>query len=226
MRPILFTTMLVLGSVPSVLGQPASRFEVAPVARLDTVCLEGGAGGRVPVAGVVATFMFSKTYGVEGEVTQASGRIERSYEGWFISYVQAPNPTREEIERMAPTARRTLGYAPGTGVSAAFVARGQITPHVDLAARAGISVRNYTQSSDYTILSIPDGVDPTRVAGDFRDGSYSRTRSGLLLGLDVPVALTSHLSVTPELRFVYGGPARIGNNYRELGLGVRCTWRF
>ena len=30
----------------------------------------------------------------------------------------------------------------------------------------------------------------------------------------------------PEVRFVYGGPAQIGNKHREAGLGARGIWRF
>jgi hypothetical protein len=71
-------------------------------------------------------------------------------------------------------------------------------------------------------------VDPQRVARDsvFQDASYSRTRGGLLFGLDTSIGLTDHLSISPELRFVYGGPAQIGNTHREAGFGARATWRF
>jgi hypothetical protein len=30
----------------------------------------------------------------------------------------------------------------------------------------------------------------------------------------------------PKLRVVYGGPVRIGDKYRELGVGLRGSWRF
>jgi hypothetical protein len=106
MRLTMLTALLVLGFVDAAMGQPASRIEIGPVLRLDRVAMEAGAGGTTTVAGAVASFRTSKIFGLEAEVTQASGRIERSYEGWFISYVTTPNPTHEEIERMAPTARR------------------------------------------------------------------------------------------------------------------------
>ena len=112
MRLILLTTSLVLGVVAPALCQPASRFELGPVFRVDTVFIEGGASGGTPATGVATTFKISKAYGVEAELTRAWHRIERSYEGWFVSYVQGPNPTRQEIERLAPIARRSLGYAP------------------------------------------------------------------------------------------------------------------
>lgn len=226
MRLILGTMAIALGTAAAAAGQPASRFTVGPVLRLDRVFTEGDATGSTPVGGVLAAFGISKTYGVEGELTWASRAIERSYEGWFISYVQTPNPTREEIERAAPTARRSLKYSPGMGWSMAFVARGEVSPRVSLAARAGAAARRYLQTSDYTILTIPEGVDPARVARDFQSSSSHKLRGGLLLGVDVPIAVSRHFAVAPEFRFVYGGPARVGDKYRELSLGVRGAWRF
>jgi hypothetical protein len=226
MRPIVLTAFLLLGYVTSASAQTASRFEIGPVVRLDHVFVEGDMTGRSTVAGVVGTFKLSKTFGVEGEITQASNQLQQSREGWFVSYVTTPNPTREEIERMAPTVLIARGLEPGIGWSAAFVARGDVVPRVSLAARVGLSARDYVESETYTILRFPDGVDPQRVANDYQNRSFNRARGGLLLGLDSSVVLTKHLSVTPELRIVYGGSAQIGNKYREVGLGARGTWRF
>jgi hypothetical protein len=226
MRLFAVITWLALWPVATAYSQPTSRFELGPVARLDRVFLEGGASGGTGVAGVVASYRLWKTYGVEAEITGASNEVERSHEGWFISYAQGPNLTREEIERLAPVARRSLGYTHGLGWTTAFVARGEISPRVRIAGRAGISARRYTETSSYTILSMPEGVDPGRVARDFQDTSLNRTRGGLLLGVDASFAVTDRFNVAPELRFVYGGPARVGNNYRELGVGARGTWRF
>ena len=226
MRLTLLTTLLVSGVAPAAVAQPASRFELGPVLRFDKVFIQGDASGGTVVAGVVTSFRISKSYGLEAELTQASNRIERSYQGWFISYAQGPNATREEIERLAPMARRSLGYTPGVGWSAAFVARGHSSSRVNVGARVGFAARKYLETSSYTVLSIPEGVDPGRVARDFRDSSSSRTRGGLLFGFDVTVAVSDRLSVAPEVRFVYGGPARIGNKHREAGLGVRAVWRF
>jgi hypothetical protein len=226
MRLILLTTALLLGAVQTALAQEASRFELGPLWRHDTVFVEGGASGGTVVAGVVTRFSISRSYGLEGDLTWAANRFERSYEGRFISYADGPNATRDEIERLAPVARRSLGYQPGVGWSAAFVARGNITTRVGVAARAGLSARRYLETSQYTILSIPEGVDPIRVARDFENSSRKRTRGGLLFGFDVSLAVTDHLRLVPDIRFVYGGPARLGNKHRELGLGARAVWQF
>ena len=127
---------------------------------------------------------------------------------------------------MAPTARRTFGHAPGLGWSGALVARGRVAERVTMAARIGIAARRYTETSSYVVLTIPAGVDPARVARDFQDTAWSRTRGGLLFGMDAAIGVTNQLSIVPDVRFVYGGPARVGNNYREFGVGIRAGWRF
>jgi hypothetical protein len=230
MRLILLTTSLVLEFVTAALGQPVPKFEIGPVVRLDGVFVEGGASGGTTVVGVVTSFKISKTYGVEAELTQAWNRIERSYEGWFFSYAVDPNATREEIERMAPILRRSLGYTPQLGGSAAFVARLARSPRVNLAVRMGVSARRYVETSAYQVLKLPEGVDPALFSKDFarnyRDSSQRGMRGGLLVGLDLSLAVTDRMSVGPEVRVVYGGPARIGYNHRELGLGARGAWRF
>ena len=106
------------------------------------------------------------------------------------------------------------------------MARSEPSGRVSLVGRVGISARDYLETSTFTILTIPEGVDPARVASAFRTARRHRTRGGLLVGLDVPVAVTSVLVIAPEVRLVYGGPARIGNKHRELGWGARATWRF
>jgi len=67
---------------------------------------------------------------------------------------------------MAPTVLMARGLEPGIGWSAAFVARDDVIPRVSLAARVGLSARDYVESETYTILRFPDGVDPQRVAND------------------------------------------------------------
>ena len=92
MRPAVLTALLLLGFVTGASSQTAGRFEIGPVVRVDRYFIEGDVTGRSPVAGAVGTFKLS--FSVETEVTQASSRFERSREGWFVSYVTTPNPTR------------------------------------------------------------------------------------------------------------------------------------
>ena len=117
MRSIILPAVLAI-TVAEASAQELPRLEVGPIARLDRVSFEGGAGGGIVAAGFAGSVRLWRGLGVEAEVSQARGEIGRSYEGWFISYTQDRNASRAEVEAMAPTARRTLGYAPGLGWSA------------------------------------------------------------------------------------------------------------
>ena len=226
MRQAALVAVLAVGSPSAGLAQGSSRFQLGPVARIDNVSLEAGAGSAVFAGGASAEFRIARSFAIEAEITRAARDIGRSYEGWFVSFNRDPNATRGEIEALAPTARRTLGYAPGLGWAAALVTRGRVGERVTMAVRVGVAVRRYEETSTYTVLNIPAGVDPGWVARQFIHSAASPTRGGLLLGFDAAVALTDRLSIVPEVRYVYSGPAQVGNKYREIGLGTRAMWRF
>ena len=46
------------------------------------------------------------------------------------------------------------------------------------------------------------------------------------MGIEAPIRIVQGLTLAPELRYVYGGPAQIGNKHRELSVGVRAAWGF
>jgi hypothetical protein len=227
MRVTLLTASLALAFASATWGQPLPRFEFGPVVRLDTIFVEGDASGPTTAAGLFASGRVTGTFRVEAEVTAASDRLERSYDGWFLSYA-GPDATGEEIERLAPTARRTLRYVPGVGAAAALVARARMGQRVALDFRAGFSARRYTETSTIALLTVPAGIDPARADADLQGlrSTRDRVRGGLLLGIGLPVSLARHLVVEPELRVVYGGPARIGSKHREMGIGLRGGVRF
>jgi hypothetical protein len=137
----------------------------------------------------------------------------------------APNSPREEIDRQMVVARRSLEYAPGLGGSIALSTQAAITSRVGADVIAGISARRYFESSTMTILRLPEGMDSERAARALPDERFDRVRSGLLLGFGIPFQLARHLIASPEVRWVWGGPARVGNNYDELSAGVRVAWQ-
>jgi hypothetical protein len=106
------------------------------------------------------------------------------------------------------------------------VARTDINGRVALAGRLGVASRSYSERSSYVVLSIPEGVDPARVARDFQPQTVETVRGGLLLGVDVDLGLTSRLTLPLQMRVVYSGPAEWANQHRELGIGVSGRWQF
>jgi hypothetical protein len=222
---LLTTSLLLLGAATAAAQSP-SRFALGPVARFDRVSLDGHTTGTTPVAGVVASVRVSKALAVEGELTGAAQDIGRSYEGWFISYAPGPNASREEVERLAPTARRRLDYEPGVGVAGMIVAHAATRRRITVAGRLGVSARRYTERSTYMVLTIPEGVDPTRVARDFQPEAVRTVRGGVLAGLDLDIAVTGHFTFAPHMRFVYSGPAGFGSEHREIGVGLTGRWQF
>lgn len=225
MGRILVLGVVCLASIAPASAQVSERFEVAAIARTDRVSFEADQHAVLPVAGASVAYRFWRDTRIEWEVTAASGESRRSYEGDFVSYA-APGASREEIQRMSIVARRTMINRPGLGMAAAVAVETRQAGRVNVGLRAGVSVRQYSYVDDITILRVPEGVTIEKAEATLPDGSGRRARSGILLGLSVPVRVVGRLYVTPEVRWVWGGPARIGNNYDEATFGARVGWRF
>ena len=127
---------------------------------------------------------------------------------------------------MAVIARRTTVNRAGAGLSTAVAVETFESGRVNLALRAGVSFRQYDYSDEITVLRVPDGVTFEQAEAAMPDAHGKRGRSGLLLGVSVPVRIIRNLQVAPEVRWVWGGPARIGNNYDEAAVGARAVWTF
>jgi hypothetical protein len=203
-------------------AQGAPRFEVGPLVRVDHVRVEGDLTGAMPVAGLTVSQRILKSMSMEAEITWATGTLRRHYSGEFVSFAP-PGSSVEEIERLSPTVRRDLSYAPGWGGAAAMVWRRAVSPRMDVAFRAGLSGRSYVETSTFTILTTPPGVDPVRLAQVFVDTRERHSRGGLLFGVDAPVRVTPRFRVVPEVRLVYG-PRQVGNAHREWGVSLRGVW--
>jgi hypothetical protein len=225
MRQLLILGVAWLAGVASAWAQVSDRFEVAAVARADRVSFEGGQSARLPVTGVAIGYRIWSHMRIEAEITKASGESSRSYEGAFISF-DGPSATHEEFLRTAVFARRTTVNKAGPGFATAVAVETREPGRVNLALRAGVSFRQYDYVEDTTVLSVPEGVTFERAEAAMPDFRGQRGRSGLLVGASVPVRMTGRLQVAPEMRWVWGGPARVGNNYDEATIGARVTWRF
>ena len=225
MRHVLALCLVWLGGVASVSAQVSERLEIAAIVRTDRVSFEGGQNARLPVTGVGVAYRLWRNMRLEGEVTMASGESRSSYEGDFISYAE-PGATREEFQRMAVIARRTTVNKAGLGFATAVAVETRERGRVNLILRAGISLRRYDYIEDTTVLRVPEGVTVEQAESAMPDGRGQRGRSGLLFGASVPIRIAGRLHVAPDVRWVWGGPARIGNNYDEGIVGARVLWKF
>jgi hypothetical protein len=225
MRHVLVFGIVWLVSVAPASAQGSERLALAAVMRADRVSFEGNQNARLPVTGVAIGYRVWGNVAIEAEITIASGESRRSYEADFISYA-GPGATREEYLRMAVIARRTTVHKAGAGFSTAVAVETREPGRVNLALRAGVSVRQYGYADEIAVLRVPDGVTFEQAEAAMPDARGHRARSGLLMGASVPVRIAAQLHVAPEVRWVWGGPARIGNNYDEAAIGVRALWRF
>ena len=225
MRHVLALCVVWLAGVSSASAQTGERLEIGAILRSDRVSFEGRQNAQLPVTGVAVAYRVWRDMRIEGEVTTASGESRRSYEGDFISYA-APGATREEVLQMAVIARRTTINKAGMGFATAVAVETRQPGRLNLALRAGVSFRQYDYIDDTTVLRVPEGFTLEQAELQMPDARGKRGRGGLLVGASVPVRIFGHLHVAPEVRWVWGGPARIGNNYDEGNAGARVVWKF
>ena len=225
MRHVLTVCVVWLAGVAPVSAQASERLEIGAIVRTDRVSFEGGQNARLPVTGAGIAYRIWKGMRIEGEITTASGESRASHEGDFISCA-GPGATREEFQRMAVIARRTTTNTPGLGFATSVAVETRQPGRINLTARVGVSFRQYKYFEDMTILRVPDGVAVAQAESALPDVGGHRGRGGLLFGLSVPIRVAGRLHVAPEARWVWGGPARIGNNYDEGIVGARVVWKF
>ena len=79
-------------------------------------------------------------------------------------------------------------------------------------------------TTHYTPVTIPDGVDPLNPNVVAREESAVRNLGALTIGANVAVAVTPRLAVVPDLRYDYGSIGDEINN--TLRVGVRVVWRW
>lgn len=206
-------------------AQVRDRLEIDGIIRTDRVSFEGHQHARLPVVGAGISFRVWRDMKIEGEITSASGQAVRSYEADFISYA-GPGATREEFQRMAVIARRTTINRAGLGFALGAATETRSTGRVNLAVRAGVSFRQYDYIDDMTVLRVPEGVTFEQAETAMPDSRGRRGRGGLLFGASVPIRIAGNFRIAPEVRWVWGGPARVGNNYDEATFGARVLWKF
>jgi hypothetical protein len=225
MRHVLIVGVVWLAGIASASAQVSERLDVSAIARTDRVSFEGHQNARLPVAGAGVSYRVWRDMRIEAEVTKASGESRRVYEADFMSYA-GEGATREEILRMAVIGRRTTINKAGWGFATTVAVETREPGRINLALRVGASFRDYAYIDETTVLRVPEGFSIEQAERQLVDGRGKRGRGGLLFGGSVPVRIFDRFYVAPEVRWVWGGPAMVGNNYDEGTIGVRAIWKF
>ena len=161
-----------LAGVASASAQVSERLEIGAIVRTDRVSFEGGQNARLPVTGVGRRVSRVAGRADRRRSHDGVGRIEAQLRRRF-HFVRGTWATREEFQRMAVIARRTTINKAGLGFATAVAVETRQPGRVNLALRAGVSVRQYDYIEDTTVLRVPEGV--TFEQAESRHAGWSRT---------------------------------------------------
>ena len=180
--------------------------------------------GTSPGIGVAGGVRLTSRLHAEVELVRPAGTFFREYTGTSISFA-GPGSSRAEIERLAVVTtfsyeRRVLHTISGGVV---FHARtgGRWTPLF----YAGVTNQHVVDVSRTVPVRFPEGVDPEKLARVVpTEERHVRNLGAFTGGAGVSVALTSRLSIVPDLRIDYGS---IGDEIENaIRPSIRLTWSF
>jgi hypothetical protein len=179
--------------------------------------------GRSLSATLIGGAAIARHLDVEIELALPADDFTRSYTGPSVSFAP-PGASPAERDRLAVVTRFDKSRDVTASLSAVLVirpARGQrVTPGLIV----GVTNHRVHDRTDYTPVSIPDGIDPQHPAIIARSEDATRNIGGPTFGAQVAIALTPHLSIVPDLRYDYGSIGDEINN--AVRTSVRIQWRF
>jgi opacity protein-like surface antigen len=175
--------------------------------------------GRAPAIGIVGGVRFNRSWGVEVELAWPTRSFVRERTCRCVSLAS----TLEDFDRLAVTERLREVRTVTSSVSVGAVYQpqlGQWRPRVFM----GVTNHRVSEDSTSTILAVPEGVDPARVAAMHPDSHVARNLGGLAVGGGVVYSYTPHLSLGADVRYDYGSIGdEINNVWRS---SVRSIWSF
>lgn len=166
---------------------------------------------RVTVSGLIQQEVVAIDEG-EGAFTAIGGGVDVRLARYFSVHGELTagsgevNDSSEVIINGSPVSRLRT-WTPGLGGAALVSFHTPASQQVGVIASAGVAFRDIDltdMTTDMVVLS-------------------SSWRSGLVLGVAVPVRLTERFAIAPDLRWQQGlGDER----YRVATIGMRASWRF
>ena len=196
------------------------RLSVVGLVQHENVAVDGGTGG-FSAAGAALVFRVSRFFSVQGELTQGSGEAHHSYEGVFTT-IAPPGSSYTELERLGVVLRRDRTWRAGSGGAFMVTAHTPVSERIGAAFSVGLAGRTLEHVDRRTLIRLPEGWDFSKSTGEGEE-RYSRGRGGLMAAVAIPVRLTSHLTVAPEMRFA---STIADENYSVVTIGMRGGWSF
>jgi opacity protein-like surface antigen len=178
--------------------------------------------GNAPAVAVVGGVRLSPNWGVEMEVARPTRAFVRERVCRCVSFAS----TREDFDRFAITEQIRSERDVLSSISVGVVYEPGVSVRWSPRVFMGVTNHRVRESESYTVLDMPPGVDPERVAA-MRPSSptpFMRNIGGLAFGAGAVYRLTPHLSLGGDVRYDYGSIGdEINNVWRP---SLRSTWSF
>jgi hypothetical protein len=199
-RTALFVLCLVTGGFSAAEAQ--SRIYLAATTAVDAGERGNIPGGAVPSIGGVIGLSLTEAWSVEVEIERGFMTTHNGTgEAVLVSFPPSRNPTREEIELYGIRTRNERTQRTGGGWAAHAVWRSRAPGRVNGGLMAGVAARGYdaelvrTTTFVSPLIDLPPGYQLPDEHSTRRMVGY-----GLSGGIVIPVRITTHLALEPELR--------------------------
>ena len=179
--------------------------------------------GRTAAPGFVLGLAVSRLVDVEFEALFPTSTFNRTTTAISTSFAP-PGASREEIERLGVTTRFDRQREVTANYSFVAVIHPAATSRVVPGLVAGVTIQRAHNSTTYTPINIPAGIDPNNRAISNGEERYTRNFSAPTIGGQVSVRVTPHFHVVPDVRYDYGSIGDEINN--ALRASIRGIWRF
>ena len=213
--------LLVLAAKP-VHAQPSQRFFVGGNIGAFSVSSDD-VDGQTAAGGILAGVALSRIVDLAVEFSRPVSAFTRSSTALGVSFAPSGS-SREEIERQGVLTRYDRRREVSSNISAFVIFHPPRTGRVTPGFLIGVVNQHARNSTTYTPVSIPAGVDPQHPAVRAHQESAVRNLGGPTFGFHLAIAVTPQLSIVPDVRYDYGSIGDEINNVLRSGVGV--VWRF
>lgn len=186
------------------------------------------ATGTVPSSGFIVGTRVTPRWDIEGTVTFPTHGVSRAYGGADDSpsiWVSPAGTVPESRDLYAiwiryRNAREIHVVTSGAAIFRMTVPR---APRVSVGLVAGLSAQRVTDVRERTVVRVGSGVPESHPSARDSAETFRRTIGGPMVGVQLAIDVTRHLTVAPDIRLHYGS---IGDEINNLVQPtIRAVWR-